>query len=345
MKRRTFMAGTLGLGALGLGLNLNLNLNSSLSTAPGRPAGLPARMQLYSGADLAFGTTISIQVLHFDQHQAELAITEAIAAATKIDRLMTLHRADSQVVLLNRNGFIDRPDPHLLAVLTRARELSMLTQGAFDVTVQPLWQTYSDAGTRGVLPVDAQRRAATALVDWQQLSFDEQRVALLRPGMAITLNGIAQGYAVDVARAALTARGIRHALLDTGEFSASGTKDGVQDWQVGIRAPRDPQALAAVLAMHGRCVATSGDYETFFTPDFAHHHIFDPASGDSPGELASATVMAPTGLQADGLSTALMVLGADKGLALAATLAGVDALLIGKDGRRWRSAGLPVLPV
>lgn len=350
MKRRTFIAGTLGLGGLGLDLGFGpgLNLNWNLSAAPGRPtarqAGEPAGMQLHSGADLAFGTTISIQVLHSDQRQAELAIADALAAAKKIDRLMTLHRADSQVVLLNRNGFVERPDPHLLVVLNRARELSMLTQGAFDITVQPLWQAYSEASTRGALPVDAQRRAALALVDWQQLTFDDQRVALLQPGMAITLNGIAQGYALDVARAALSARGIRHALLDTGEFSASGTKDGVQDWTVGIRAPRDRQALVAVLAMHGRCVATSGDYETFFTPDFAHHHIFDPASGDSPGELASATVMASSGLQADGLSTALMVLGADKGLALAATLAGVDVLLIGKDGRRWRSTGLPTLP-
>jgi thiamine biosynthesis lipoprotein len=342
MKRRTFISGTLGLGALGLGAGLGLNL--TLGAAARRQADLQAGMQLYSGADLAFGTTISIQVLHADRRQAELAISDALAAAKKIDRLMTLHRPDSQVVLLNQNGFIDRPDPHLLAVLAYASALSLLTQGAFDVTVQPLWHAYSDASARGALPVDAQRRAAMALVDWRQLTFDEQRVALLRPGMAITLNGIAQGYAVDVARAALSAHGIRHALLDTGEFSASGTKDGVQDWAVGIRAPRAPQALAAVLAMHGRCVATSGDYETFFTPDFAHHHIFDPASGDSPGELASVTVMAPTGLQADGLSTALMVLGADQGLALAATLAGVDVLLIGKDGRRWRTQGLPTLP-
>lgn len=331
MKRRTFISGALGLGALGLGgLGLGLRAQRAGSGA-----------QLVEGADLAFGTTISIQVVHADRRQAELAIEDALAAARKIDRLMTLHRFDSQVALLNRTGFVARPDPHLLTVLAGARQLSVLTEGAFDVTVQPLWQAYSAAAVQRRLPDEPQQRAAMALVDYRQLAFDSQRVALLRPGMALTLNGIAQGHAVDLARAALEQRGIRHALLDTGEFAARGRNWAQQDWQIGIRDPRDPHALAGVLAPLERCVATSGDYQTTFTPDFAHHHIFDPASGDSPGELASATVLAPTGLQADGWSTALMVLGAKKGLALVAQLADVDALLIGKDGRRWHSQGWP----
>jgi thiamine biosynthesis lipoprotein len=298
-------------------------------------------MQLISGAALAFGTTISIQVVHGDRRQGELAIEEALAAAIKIDRLMTLHRPDSQLARLNRDGYLAHPDPHLLTVLASAQQLSIHTDGAFDITVQPLWHAYDAAVAHGGLPDGQQRRAAMALVDYRQLAFDEERVALLQPEMAVTLNGIAQGHAVDVARAALLGRGIRHALLDTGEFAAHGRKAARQDWTIGIRDPRDPQALAGVLALHERCVATSGDYATAFTPDFAHHHIFDPASGDSPGQLASATVLAATGLQADGWSTALMVLGAEKGLALLSTLADVDALLIGKDGRRWHSAGWP----
>jgi thiamine biosynthesis lipoprotein len=325
MKRRTFLCAGLGLGTLG-GF-----------AALGHEAGA----QLFRGAALAFGTTISVQVVHADRRQAELAIDDALAAAIRIDRLMTLHRFDSQVALLNRTGVVPHPDPQLLAVLKSAQQLSRLTDGAFDITVQPLWQAYSAATLQGNLPDERQRRAAMALVDYRQLAFDDERVALLQPGMAITLNGIAQGHAVDVARGALLARGIRHALLDTGEFAACGRKDRDQHWQIGIRDPRDPQALAGTLALQGRCVATSGDYETTFTPDFAHHHIFDPASGDSPGQLASATVLAPTGLQADGCSTALMVLGAEKGLALVSTLVEVDALLIGKDGRRWRSKGWP----
>ena len=90
-------------------------------------------------------------------------------------------------------------------------------------------------------------------------------------------------------------------------------------------------------------MATSGDYATTFTPDFVHHHIFDPATGESPQELASVTVVAPTGMQADGLSTACMVMGARKAHALAARLPGVDVMTINKRGVVWKSPSFPSL--
>jgi thiamine biosynthesis lipoprotein len=96
--------------------------------------------------------------------------------------------------------------------------------------------------------------------------------------------------------------------------------------------------------MDGRKVATSGDYETFFSPDFVHHHIFDPKTGDSPLELASVTVVAPTGILADGLSTAFMVMGSDKALALTAKLHDVDTLLIHKNGLIRKSPNFPDWP-
>ena len=112
---------------------------------------------------------------------------------------------------------------------------------------------------------------------------------------------------------------------------------------MGIQDPRDAEILAATLKVEGRSVATSGDYECTFTPDFAHHHIFDPANGDSPRELASVTVLAPTGLLADGLSTTFMVTGAARAHAMAAQMQGVDLMTIDKQGRRAMSPGFPRL--
>jgi thiamine biosynthesis lipoprotein len=112
---------------------------------------------------------------------------------------------------------------------------------------------------------------------------------------------------------------------------------------LGLRDPRIESRLAARLALDGRCLATSGDYAAAFTPDRLHHHIFDPATGDSPTELASVTVLAPTGLEADGLSTAFMVMGARRAHTLAAQLRGVDLLTIGKGGRAWKSPGFPAV--
>jgi thiamine biosynthesis lipoprotein len=113
---------------------------------------------------------------------------------------------------------------------------------------------------------------------------------------------------------------------------------------LGIQDPRDAEILAATLKVEGRSVATSGDYECTFTPDFVHHHIFDPSKGDSPRELASVTVLAPTGLLADGLSTTFMVTGAARAHAMAARMAGVDLMTIDKQGRREMSPGFSRLP-
>jgi thiamine biosynthesis lipoprotein len=256
--------------------------------------------------------------------------------ARRIDGLMSLYDPASQVFRLNRDKVLHAPDPHLLAVLSHARALSRLTLGAFDITVQPLWRGFHDA--TGAPPA---RERLRSLVDWTGVQAGPGRVVLGRAGMAITLNGLAQGYAADLALAALRGHGIRHALVDTGEYAALG-RAGARPWTLCVRDRRAQDGLAARLVLDGRCAATSGDHAAAFTPDRPHHHIVDPATGDAPAELASVTVVAPTGLEADGLSTAFMVMGARRAHTLAARLPGVDLLTIGKGGETWKSAGFPL---
>lgn len=337
MRRRRLVSASLGLGALA-----GLAGMASVGSLPGssRPG---TGLALYSGSDLAFGTTVTIKVLHGDARSAQAAIQDALRQVRKIDALMSLYQERSQVFQLNRHGSVDAPDRHLLYVLLFAQQLSKLTAGAFDITVQPLWRAFSEARSRGALPAPQQIAAAKSLVDWRQLAVRRQQVRLHTAGMAITLNGLAQGYAVDLALAALRAGGIRHALLDTGEFGAIGSKSAGQPWILGIGHPRQADAISARVKMDGRKVATSGDYATAFSADFVHHHIFDPASGDSPPALASVTVVAPTGILADGLSTAFMVMGADRAFAFAAQLQDVDLMLIAKNGAIRKTAGFPEL--
>jgi thiamine biosynthesis lipoprotein len=299
--------------------------------------------QLHTASTLAFGTSVSVAVVHAEPRVALAAMDEALAAARLVDQLMSIYRLDSQVQTLNRYGVLANPHPHLLAVLAQARTLSEQTRGAFDITVQPLWQAYADAAAPNGRPLPTDRIKAGALVNWERVQCDAQRIALRKSGMKITLNGLAQGYAADLALAALRARGIEHALVDMGEFASAGQRQDGLPWALGVEDPRDPQALAATMQLAGRCVATSGDYASWFTPDFVHHHIFDPATGESPQELSSVTVVAPTAMQADGLSTAFMVMGARKAHAMAARLPGVDLLTINKRGIRWKSPGFPML--
>ena len=342
MRRRTFISAAVGGALAGLAGRqfFQPGIRSGTALPLYRSETLPSGLRLFAGADLAFGTTIGIQLYHHDQRQAELAIEDAIHEAKKVDALMSIYDERSQVFQLNRDAYLAHPDPHLLRVLQESQRFSALTDGAFDITVQPLWLRFSQAAVDHALPSNAQRETAKALVNWKNLLIGPDQIRFGNPAMAITLNGIAQGYAVDLALAAVKARGIKHALLDTGEFISAGTKTPAHQWTVGVQDPRMSDAFIAALEMDGRSVATSGDYETTFTPDFVHNHIFDPTTGDSPLELASVTVVAPTGLFADGLSTALFVLGSEKAMALAATLSNVDVLLVDKKGNSWKSPTL-----
>ena len=321
MQRRTFIAASLG--------------------AVAGCTRVPSEQDAHSAAALAFGTTVTITVAHADPHLARQAMAGAFAEAQKVDRLMSIYDPRSQVHALNRHGVLANPDPHLLAVLAQARALSVLTRGAFDITVQPLWQAYSAAAAPNGRPAAAERLKAGALVNWERVRIEDGQVALDRPGMQITLNGLTQGYAADLALAALRARGIEHALVDMGEFASLGARPDRLPWSLGVADPRNPDVLVARLRPDGRCVATSGDYAAWFTPDFVHHHIFDPATGESPQDLASVTVVAPGAMLADGLSTAFMVMGARKAHLLAATLPGVDLLTINKRGIVWKSPSFP----
>jgi len=333
MLRRTFIAASVGSVAGALA--------SCTRSPPPVASATPDEDELVTGAALAFGTTMSIAVIHPDREQAELAIAAAFHEAKRVESLMSIYDERSQVFQLNRDGVLPHPDRHLLAVLAQARALSALTRGAFDITVQPLWSLCSKAGAS--LPPSAERLKAQSHVNWERVDASPEQVILLKPGMQITLNGLAQGYAADLATAALKARGIAHTLIDTGEFSASGNKPGHLPWTLGVQDPREHDRIVAKLRLDGRCAATSGDYASAFTPDFVHHHIVDPATGYSPQELASVTVLAPNAMLADGLSTAFMVMGAKKAHALAARQPGVDLLSINKRGIVWKSPNFPSL--
>ncbi len=316
MKRRTVLTAMLGLPVLGAA---SLWLHER-------------RLQVYTDAAIVFGTTISIRVLHTDEMAARNALSAAMKALREVDVLMSVYRSDSQVGRMNRDGYLSDPDPRLLQVLRTAQHLAERTDGAFDVTVQPLWQA-----------ANAQQSTSTALsqVDWRKLSISEHALRFLQPGMGMTLNGIAQGYGADQALAALKQHGIRHALLDTGELASLGNNEAGEPWMLAVRDPRNANVFVQVLAADGRCLATSGDYATRFTDDFSQHHIVDPQTGKSPTELAAVSVLAPTGLLADGLSTACMVLGTEKSLALAAAWPEVDVMCITKTGQVYRSPDFP----
>ncbi len=287
----------------------------------------------------ALGSDVSMTIMGTPRDRAEQALDAAFAELELVEQVMSLYRPDSQICCLNRDRLLDRPHPYLIDVLAMAEQTARLSDGAFDVTVQPLWELFAACRTQRRLPTDAEIAGARACVDWRAIEVSDESIRLRAPLTAITLNGIAQGFAADRAVAALHHHGVEHALVNAGEVGSLGKKPDGSDWMVGVQHPREPDAFVSLAELRGRSLATSGDYETTFSADFSKHHIFDPRTGESPSELASVSIVAPTAMQADALSTTAMVLGPARTLALIETLADVDALLVLKDGRTIHTQG------
>lgn len=333
MKRRQLLATTIGMGVLALG-------------APGDTAVVPgpgAPLQWRERALLGFGSVLSLRAAHRHAAQAERALDAAVATIRHVEDQMSLFNPSSAISRLNRDGVLEQPHPDLVRILTLAQTVSAQSHGAFDVTVQPLWTVFDAAARRQQLPSAAALAQARKAVGWQGLVVSDDAIRLRQPGMGVTLNGIAQGFAADLVRQTLHEHGIEHALINTGEWTTLGRPDPARSWSLGLADPRQERALLARLALDGRSIAVSADNACSFTADRRHHHIFDPHTGDSPAGLASVAVAAPSCAMADALTKVMFVAGRAQALRLA-RLWQVDVLVVEKNGDWAATPGLNLQP-
>ncbi len=331
--RRRFLFATMGLGA-------------SLGWAGWQYALLSGRDSqgrlAFRRTSQALGTKVSLVVMHENSQEAHRALDAAFAAIEQVEATMSIYRVESQLSQLNRTGVLRKPHPSLVKVLQGALATSEASEGAFDITVQPLWEVFAAAQRQKRLPSAEEIEKAKAVVDWKRVKVTDDCIQLLRPGTKLTLNGIAQGFAADQALAVLQSHGVKHALIDTGELAALGEVGMGDAWRVGVQHPREPDAYVALAKLQDRCLSTSGDYATTFSADRQYNHVFDPVTGQSPQEVASVSVAAPTAMQADAWSTACFVLGPSRASDLLQTMEGVDAFFVLKDGRTLSTKGFPL---
>ncbi|GAG39593.1 unnamed protein product, partial [marine sediment metagenome] len=215
----------------------------------------------------------------------------------RLEQIFSLYRADSELSQLNLEGQLKYPSPELLDVMSLSGALHAASGGAFDPTVQPLWI----ARVKG-----DDLEAARAATGWEFVRFDTTEVRLLRPGMGLTLNGIAQGYITDQIAALLRRRGLDQVLIDMGEIAAIGGRPDGQGWRAGIATP-DGQIVQHV-ALRDRALATSAPFGTVVPDNRNLGHIIDPR-GKGVSELQTlVSISAATAVVADGLSTACCLL-------------------------------------
>jgi thiamine biosynthesis lipoprotein len=253
-----------------------------------------------------------------------------------------------------------------MRVLEAALEVSRLSGGAFDITAAPLVALWSVTAQHPAVPPEDALAQKRDLIDFNCLTLDAASgsARLARQGQMVDLGGIAKGYAADQALEVYRRRGISTAMIDLGgNIALLGSKEDGAPWGVGIQDPDAPRGeCLGLLSLTDKSVVTSGDYERFFEAGGKrYHHILDPRTG-YPAEsgLRSVTVVAEKSMVADGLSTALFVLGLERGLALLDSIragtktsqgySSVEVLFITAAGKVHLTPGLadaytPILPL
>lgn len=273
-----------------------------------------AEAHMVSWRGVALGAEATIRVHHHDEAAAKEAVALVVQDLQRLEAIFSLYRQDSALMILNSRGVLEAPPGELVDLLEQCRRFHALTGGAFDPSVQPLWRLYhahfSRPGADPDGPAEADLGAALRMIGFDRVLLSRDRIAL-RGGMALTLNGIAQGYITDRAVERLRRQGIAHTLVDLGESRALGQHPDGRPWQAAIADP-DGAGVVDMVPLPDLAIATSSGSGFRFDPQGRITHILDPGTGRSPRRYSSVSVILPNATAADALSTAFSMMPEDR---------------------------------
>ncbi|MEO5363287.1 MAG: FAD:protein FMN transferase [Magnetococcus sp. DMHC-8] len=313
---------------------------------------LSPRTQVLTTTRMLMGTLVSISTWGVPPARSDRAVNRAFAEMARIEDVMSSHRPTTEVSRINqvsRETWIPLSDA-LGQLLQQGLVLTERSNQAFAMGLEPLtglWGFSSDRAVSAPPPSSAwqawlQAYPATGAIELRELPDHTRQIRLKSASVGLDLGGIAKGYAVDQAIAVLRQEGVDNAIVDAGgDLRVIGSKGG-EPWRIGLQHPRQTDQVAAVSLLQGdMAMMTSGDYERFFLHEGQrYHHIMDPGTG-TPAQsgLSSVSVQGVGGSIAHGLSTAIFVLGAERGLALLKQFPGSEALLITTEGQPIQTPG------
>lgn len=321
LNRRRFIAIT----AAAAGLSL---------LSSGREALAEAHAVTWRGQALGAPATLTIH--HHDRAAAGALVERSVAEVARLERIFSLYRQDSALSELNRIGILVAPPGELVALLEASQIFWELSEGAFDPTVQPVWALFAkhfstpDADPAG--PPAGQLRGALDLVGLGSVRVSRDRIAFARPGMALTLNGIAQGYITDRIVDLLRGGGVTRSLVDMGEIRALGTRFDGRSWEIGLEAAPGEAGPRTILELADKAVATSSADGFRFDAAGRFNHLVDPRSGRGARLYRSVTVIAGDAASADALSTAFTLLEPAAVQKIVAAYSGLEVRLLAKEG-------------
>jgi thiamine biosynthesis lipoprotein len=283
---------------------------------------------LYRFNGMTMGTTYSVKVISNTQNiDSDKIQTDIDYILDDVNQTMSTYIPDSELSLLNQNtesNWLEISDD-LYSVIEHANQVSIVTHGAFDVTVGSLvnlWGFGPDPFTNDI-PDESLLQTTMQHVGYEKIGIDllSNRISKSDPDLYIDLSGIAKGYAVDRIAEYLEKKNINRYLIEIGgELKAKGLNAEQHPWQIGIEQAKSlERSIQRIVGLKDAAMATSGDYRNYFEKDgIRYSHTINPVSGKPiKHKLASVTVLHPSAMHADAMATAFMVLGTEKTHALA----------------------------
>lgn len=287
------------------------------------------------------GNRFEISVVSSNTDWANARLADAVAEIRRIEQLLTTFDNKSQTNQINANAGI-RPvqvDAEVFALVSRALRLSVLTQGAFDITYGSLDKRFWNFDTTMTSLPDAKTaRRLIRLINYRHVVLDESAltVFLKEKGMRIGFGGIGKGYAAEQAKRLLQSLGVESGIVNAaGDLTTWGRQPNGHPWTIGIADP-DNQGGAirafSYLTISDMAVATSGNYEKYILINGRRYsHTIDPKTGYPVSGIKSVTIIAPNAELADALATPVMVMGVDVGLHLINQMHHIACIIIDED--------------
>lgn len=308
-----------------------------LNVAP-RLAGAVGQQEPTVWQGQALGAPAKIILYYPDRVAADRLLRESVSEARRLEDIFSLYRPDSELARLNRTGALASPSAEMIELLGICHSCWQLSGGLFDPTIQPLWQCLKQHFSRPNPdpdgPPQAAWNAALQKVGFDEVLFNETRIAFNKPGMALTLNGIAQGYVTDRVVALLRGAGVEHALVDMGEYCAIGSQPDLSPWHIGIADLEAGVTPEEFIDIENQGLATSSFMGFRFEESGRFNHLLNPKTSFSAAIYSRVTVVAGNAARADAWATAFSLMDENQIRATLKNLPDISVVAQKRSGER-----------
>ena len=293
----------------------------------------------YTKVTKLMGSRYDITVVAKDSVKAQQYIDMAIAEISRIEKIISSWKSDSETALINKNAGIKpvKVSKELFDLIQRSKLISKLTDGAFDISYASMDRIWKFDGSMKSFPSKEKIKQSVAKVGYQNIILNpkDTTVFLKLKGMKIGFGGIGKGYSADKAKQLLILKGVKAGIINaSGDMNTWGKQPNGEDWKVAITNPFNKNKAFALLPLKQGAVVTSGNYEKYVMFNGKRYtHIINPKTGYPSSGIVSVSVFAPKAEMADALATSVFVMGKEIGLNRINQLPNIECIIIDDKGK------------